>query len=276
MILSESALTVLAAVGYLIAGVAYSAFVLLRTPRLAWIGRWAAVVGVAGHTAAIGIHCSDTHRTPLLTPGETLSASAWAIVLVYVVLDFTLKQRPAALGAVSQAVAFLCLFAGAVLHRTAHGRHVAATKIDDGLISLHIVAILFAFGLLVLAFGCAVLYLAQHRMLKKKRSGGLFGKLPPLAAIERLSFGLVSFAFPLLTLGILAGAIRAVGGGLSHGWLADPIVLLSEATWLVYGLYLCLHVLADLRGPRAAYLLIGGLIFALATYFVPSAVHRFG
>jgi len=48
------------------------------------------------------------------------------------------------------------------------------------------------------------------------------------------------------------------------------------AMWVVYGIYLALHVLAHWRGVRANYLLIGGLVIAVATYFVPTVVHRFG
>ena len=82
---------------------------------------------------------------------------------------------------------------------------------------------LFAFGLLVLAFGCAALYLIQHRMLKRKRvHGGLFGKLPPLASLDQLAFALVAFAFPLLTVGLAAGIVKALTGGLRGVWGADP------------------------------------------------------
>ena len=43
-----------------------------------------------------------------------------------------------------------------------------------------------------------------------------------------------------------------------------------------YGLYLGLHAVAQWRGPRANYLLLGGLLAALVTYFIPTSAHRFG
>ena len=144
------------------------------------------------------------------------------------------------------------------------------------LISLHIIAVLFAFGLLVLAFGCAALYLIEHRILKKKKlTGGLFGKLPPLTRLESLAFALVAYAFPLLTIGLGAGIIRAATVNLHGSWIADPKVLASLVTWLVYGLYLILHTLAHWRGLRANYLLMGGLLIALITFFIPTNVHTF-
>lgn len=277
MHVQESAALVVAALGYLVASVCYGAHVMLRNPALARLARYAASIGVIGHTVAIGIHCASTHRTPFTTPHEALSASAWAIALVYLAVDLFVKPQPTALGAVAQPIAFLCLFAGSVFRS---GRATGQPAFSDAtlnstLISLHVIALLFAFGLLALAFCCAVLYLTQHWMLKQKRSGRLFGKLPPLARIDRLGFGLVSFAFPLLTIGLASGVIRAVHG-LPGGWAVDPKILLSISMWALYAVYLGLHFLAHWRGTRANYLLIGGLVIAVLTYFAPTEVHRFG
>lgn len=275
----EAGLLIAAAVGYLIASVGYGAHLLLRTPGLARGGRVAAWTAVAVQTVAIGVHCAATRETPFTTPAETLSAAAWAVALAYLVLEILLTPKPTALGALALPAAFLALFGGAVLQRAAalHVHHsVEAHILDSHVISLHILALLFAFGLLTLAFGCAALYQAQHRMLKQKRAlGGLFGRLPPLARLEQMAFTLVAFAFPLLTVGLAAGIIRAAGGGMPAGWAADPKVLASFAAWGVYGAYLALHVLAHWRGPRVNSFLIGGLLMMLATLFAPTA-HRFG
>lgn len=276
--MTEAAFLIAAAALYLLGSVAYGAFLFLRLPALALSGRLATMLAVAGHTIAIGVQCARTHQTPFTTPAETLSAGAWAIALAYLALELGLRPKPTALGAVALPAAFLCLFAGAFLHPAPPAALTSATPLlSSRLVSLHILAILFAFGLLVLAFGCAALYLAQHRMLKRKRlAGGLFGKLPPLARLDQLAFALVAFAFPLLTVGLAAGVVEALAGGFGGRWGTDPMVLTSVVTWLVYGVYLALHTLAQWRGPRANYLLLGGLLAALVTYFVPTTAHRFG
>ncbi len=276
--MTEAAFLIAAAALYLLASVAYGAFLFLRLPALALSGRLATILAVGLHTVAIGVHCARTHQTPFTTPAETLSASAWAVAIAYLALELLMKPRPTALGAVALPAAFLCLFAGAFLHSAQPAALTVATPLlNSRLVSLHILAILFAFGLLVLAFGCAALYLAQHRMLKRKRlKSGLFGLLPPLASLDHLAFALVAFAFPLLTVGLAAGVVEALAGGFGGRWGADPMVLTSVVTWLVYGVYLALHVLAQWRGPRANYLLLGGLCAALVTYFIPTTTHRFG
>ena len=277
--MTEDFLLIAAAVGYLFGSVAYGAFLTLRQPLLALAGRAATVLAVVLHTFAIGLHCARAHQTPLTTPAETLSASAWAVALAYLVLEALLTPKPTALGAVALPASFLCLLAGAFLHPASGAAldTAAAPLLNSRLVSLHILAILFAFGLLVLAFGCAALYLTQYRLLKRKQlSGGLFGKLPPLASLDHLAFALVTFAFPLLTIGLTAGIVEALIGGLPGFWGADPMVLASGVTWLCYGVYLALHTAAQWRGPRANYLLLGGLLAAVLTYFIPTTTHRFG
>lgn len=276
--MTEAAFLIAAAALYLLGSVAYGAFLFLRLPLLAGGGRLSTVLAVALHSVAIGVHCARTHQTPFTTPAETLSAGAWAVALAYLALELLLRPRPTALGAVALPAAFLCLFAGAFLHPSSPAALTPTTPLlNSRLISLHILAILFAFGLLVLAFGCAALYLAQHRMLKRKRlKSGLFGLLPPLASLDHLAFALVAFAFPLLTVGLAAGIVEVLAGRFGGHWVADPMVLTSLVTWLVYGVYLALHSLAQWRGPRANYLLLGGLLAALVTYFVPTTAHRFG
>jgi ABC-type uncharacterized transport system permease subunit len=103
----------------------------------------------------------------------------------------------------------------------------------------------------------------------------MFGKLPPMANLDRLGFILVCLAFPLLTVGLIAGGISMAAGGLHGATGSDPKVLASVLVWAIYGLYLSLHHLAQWRGPRANYLLLGGLVLVIITLFVPSA-HRFG
>lgn len=290
---TQIVLQMVSAVSYLMAAASYGAHVLLRpasvndsqkhseaTELLAKIGNVTSIIGVVSQTISIGMQCAITHRTPFITPADSVIASAWALTIAFLVLETVLRGKPIQLGAIAMPIAFLCVFAGAVLHRTKPTHvtgYVNPAIIDTSIISLHVIAFLFAFGMMVLSFACAVLYLIQHRMLKQKKSGGLFGKLPPLANIDRLMLTTVAHAFPLLTIGIIAGVISAVAGDMPKGWIADPKIIAAIITWIIYGVYLALHIVAHWRGPKASYLLIGGLLLAILTYFfIPTTVHRFG
>jgi HemX protein len=282
----EGLLLLGSAIAYLVSSVSYGASLFLERasgmstpmgrPKFARGGLWAVAAAAVLHTLSIGAHCALTHRTPFVTPAETLSASAWAIGILVIVLNLTVKPAPIAVSAVALPAAFLCLFTGAVLDPSYPRQERILPALDSHLISLHVIALIFAFGMLVLAFGCTLLYLAQHRILKHKQvRGGLFGKLPPLAILERQEYALVALAFPLLSIGLLAGVIRAAGGGWPIAAIMDLKVLASAATWSVYGVYLLLHSLAHWRGPRANYLLLGGFVVAVCTFFAPSSIHAY-
>lgn len=283
----EGLLLFFAAIGYLGASVSFSASIFLERGALASdpepqrtpIAR-AGILGVAMaavmHTLAIGVHCAVTHTIPFTNSAQTLSATAWAISLIILALRVIQGKAPVAVSAIAMPAAFLCLFTGAVLDKSYPQPQRILPSLDSSLISLHVIAILFAFGLLILAFGCAVLYLVQHRILKHKQvRGGLFGRLPSLVLLEHQEYTLVAMAFPLLTVGLIAGAIRAANGQWPSASILDLKVLASILTWAVYGLYLTLHAVAHWRGPKANYLLLAGQLVAFLTYFAPSTVHSY-
>lgn len=275
-------LLILAAVGYLIAGVLYGSQLLRAKLSPGYdpiaAGRIAGVVGLVLHTAAIGVHCAATHHAPFTVPAEALSATGWAIALIYLGLELVLwKNPPIAIGAIAFPAAFLFVFAGSAFRLAEPFGSRESRVLDSNLVSLHVLAIVFAFGLLVLAVCCALLYLLEHRLLKKKKLGSaLFSHLPPLNTVDHVAFSAVALAFPLLTIGILAGIIRAVTAGVPFGiWSGDIHTIAAGVTWAFYGAYLLAHASAGWRGLRANYLLLAGLAMALVTYIAPSTLHPF-
>jgi ABC-type uncharacterized transport system permease subunit len=247
--------------------------------RQGWLraGRAAAVLGVILHGTAIGLRCAERHSAPFTTPAESLSLLAWIVALVYLVMEALYKlsaSGPFALG-----LAFLLILLGAAEHGDGHGsltRPAQNALLSENAISLHIIATVTAIAAFALAFCCAALYLTAHRILKSKHGLIWMKRLPPLMTVEAASFTLVAVGFPLLTLGILSGLVRAIGGGLPHGWQYDPKSLLAYAVWLVYGVYLWARLGANWPPTRTAYVLLIGLILCLLLFFVPSAAHRFG
>lgn len=270
--------TVIAAIAYLAAAAHYSSVVIdkvtdRRPMRLA-IGRVLALIGVFVNTAAIGLHCITTHHTPVGSPADLLEATGWSVAIAYLALKSYMRdRRPTALGALSFTLSFLAVFTGASINAASPHRLPGKVNLDNAVVSLHVVAILFAFACLFLAVCSAVLYLFEHKMLKEKKlTGGLFGRLPPLSTLDTLSFELISFAFPLLTIGILAGAIRAISTNVP---IADLHTAMSILTLAVLGAYLAAHTSSAARGVRANYILLFGMVCAVLTYVVQNQIHHF-
>lgn len=253
---------------YLLGAVVLGANLFLRRSTLLVAGRTFAVLAVATHLLLIGLHCAARKQAPFATPAEALSALAWMVALAYLASE--LLWRLSAAGPFALALAFL-LVTGANLAPPYRGAPDPARLLSPA-ISLHITAILAAFGAFALAFCCAALYLVEHHILKSKHGLIWLKRLPPLVTVEKAAFWLVAFGFPLLTLGISAGLLN----GLKQGWYADTHLLLAAGVWAVYGLYLIARLAANWPPVRTAYVLLVGLALCLLLFFVPSATHRFG
>ena len=271
-------LNVIAAIAYLAAAALYFSAVIgavtAKRARRITIGRICALAGVFLNTAEIGYHCVTTHHTPVGTPLDLLYATGWAVAIAYLAIEWFMRdRRPMALGALSFTLSFFAIFCASAIKAKLPNRGTGSIDLDNAVVSLHVMAIMFAFTCLFLAVCCASIYIFEHRMLKQKKvAGGLFGRLPPLSTLDALSFGLVSIGFPLLSIGILAGAIRAVA---KHLPFADLHTAMALITWALLGSYLFVHASALGKGVRANYLLIFCLICALLTYMVQNQMHHF-
>lgn len=255
---------------YLLGAVLLAASLLVGRSALLSGGRTVAALAALVHAAAIGLRCAELHRAPFATPGEALSLLAWMLGLIYLASERL--WRLAAAGPFALGLAFLLvLLAG----RLGGASAPAGGLLSENAVSVHITATLAAFGAFALAFCCAALYLIERRILKSKHGLAWMKRLPPLVTVERAAFALVAFGFPLLTLGILAGLVRAVGGGMPSGWQTDPKTLLAYGVWAVYGLYLLGRLVAGWAPARTSVVLLLGLALCLLAFLAPTAAHRF-
>jgi len=90
--------------------------------------------------------------------------------------------------------------------------------------------------------------------------------LPPAAKLDNLAYRTIAFAFPVLTFGVMAGAIWAEEWwGRYWGW--DPKETGSFFTWVLYAAYLHARSTHGWRGRRAGW--IGGIAFValMITYY---------
>lgn len=90
-------------------------------------------------------------------------------------------------------------------------------------------------------------------------------RLPSLDVLDEVSYRGIAFGFPLLTIGIITGAIWAdQAWGRWWGW--DPKETWSLITWLFYGAYLHTRLTMGWRGRHSAILAVVGLVVVLFTY----------
>jgi cytochrome c-type biogenesis protein CcsB len=122
-----------------------------------------------------------------------------------------------------------------------------------------------SYAAFALSFVAGVMYLIQNREIKLKRQSIFFFRLPSIETLDYLGYKLISVGFPLLTLGIITGALWANNAWGSY-WSWDPKETWSLITWIIYASYLHARVIAGWSGRKAAYLSIIGFGCVLFTY----------
>ncbi len=124
---------------------------------------------------------------------------------------------------------------------------------------VHIVAAALAGAIFNIGGIAAILFLVRQRAERKGTVKGYLARLPQTATLDRVSYRMHAFAFPLWTFAVAAGAIWAqYAWGRFWGW--DPKETWSLVTWIVYAAYLHARATAGWKGTRAAVLAIIGLI----------------
>jgi ABC-type transport system involved in cytochrome c biogenesis permease subunit len=122
-----------------------------------------------------------------------------------------------------------------------------------------------------LAFAAGLMYLAQMRRLKLKKSHRLGFSLPSLEQTERVNRGAITVAFPLLTFGLLIGMVLSVkarslaDGGFTLSW-TDPKVISALGMWLVFAVLLHARFQPEMRGRSVMVLTIVAFAFLVFTW----------
>ncbi len=234
--------------------------------------------GFLCNTASIGLRSAITHGT-VLTGANTLVLAAWAIVLVYFVVEHLIHLKVYGTVLVPLALALLLLAQLMGAGRAAASLPpVEAALLESWLVGVHVALIVFANAGFFIGAAASVTYLALEAQLKGHRTATLFRRLPSLAHTDLIARRAISWAFPAYTAGLVLGVLRAIQTDLV-GWWADPRVMLSGLVWIVYGVYLYLHYGRDVSGRNAAYVSIAGLVLVIAlsvtARVVPIGFHVF-
>ncbi len=209
------------------------------------------------------------HACPVVNRMEAMAFVTSLLVLVCALLDFSFRMRGLTAVAVPIAAALLVGSIGL------GGTEPAVAAHQGHWLYLHISLLLAGYAAFSIAFLGGALFLYQERQLKSKRFGLLFHRLPALDATDRLTSRALLFGFPLLTLGILFGGVQAQArGALSTAWFADPKVILSLFTWVLYLVVLALRLNVKYGGKRIAFLTVLGFGFLAFTVLGASLLGR--
>ncbi|GAB4276613.1 MAG: cytochrome c biogenesis protein CcsA [Coriobacteriia bacterium] len=260
---------------YAAATVLYGYYFLDKRAVLARYARFTTGAGFILHTASILIRWAETGRFPFQGVFESLLMAAWALVLIYFVVEHLTEVKVLGTLAIPLALVAMVL---AQLNFQAPSTEMADV-LDSWRVGIHVVVINLANAGFAIGALASLGYLVQQAQLKRHTTNVLFKRLPPLGTADRLARHAIAYAFPAYTAGILLGTIRAAEFDVA-GWYLDPRVLLAFTVWLIFGAYLFLRSRTRIGSDAAARLALLGIVaviaLAVVARTVPSGFHIFG
>jgi cytochrome c-type biogenesis protein CcsB len=250
-----------------IASLFYFAGMLLYLGYIVSLKEWvskvataAVIAGFASHSLALLTRYVEAGYTPVTNLYESLSFFAWMIIGILLITH--LKYQIKVLGAFLTPIALVLMVFGLALPKQ-------IVPLSPVLKSFwHPFHVFFAFlgnAIFTLAFCCGILYLIQEHQLKAKKMGAITRRLPSLKVLDDLNYQALKFGFPLLTLGIITGAIWAEYAW-GRYWNWDPKETWSLITWFLYAALLHQRLTVGWRGRKAAIMAIVGFLAALFTF----------
>jgi cytochrome c-type biogenesis protein CcsB len=123
---------------------------------------------------------------------------------------------------------------------------------------IHVVSAIIATGAFTIGGIASVLYLVKER--RGDRAGtGYLARVPGTAELDRLSYRMHAFGFPVWTFAVLITGPIWAHQAWSTYWNWDPKEVWAFITWVVYAAYLHARATAGWRGRNAAMLALVGL-----------------
>jgi cytochrome c-type biogenesis protein CcsB len=243
-------------------------------------GRIAIGLTVAAWLAHIG--CIVTrglaaHRVPWGNMYEFVLAACLVGATAWLVL---LRRRPMVrpLGLFVSLVLVLLLGTDALRLYTKVGPLMPA--LNSYWLKIHVTAAITASGILLVGFVAAALTLIRtgYEAGKDRFPYTLGDRLPASDGLERLTFRVHAFAFPIWTFAIICGAIWAEAAwGRYWGW--DPKETWSFVAWVLYAGYLHARATPSVKRTVATWIAVIGWVAMMVNLFgvnlVISGLHSY-
>jgi cytochrome c-type biogenesis protein CcsB len=243
---------------YLLSAILYL-WHLIRTGKLASkVATTTLGTGWVIHTASLIVRTVAAERPPFLNLYEYLLSMTWGCVLVYLLVEFKVKNKSLGSFAVPLITVF-ALFAA----RLPSEVNPTLPALKSAWRVPHISTAILAYASFALAFAMGIMYLIREQADKKENSPWST-RLPAAKTLDTLMYRTVAFGFLMQTALIVTGAIWAqYAWGRYWGW--DPKETWALITWLIYAAYLHMRVTMGWRGRRSAIVCIVGFAVTMFT-----------
>ena len=257
----EHPVVVLTAVLYGASAAGYAANFWSGTTLRARVGTWGLLLGWVVHSAFLTNLAVSLGRFPLSS--EILpSLCAWLVVIVYLYLELTTRDR--SLGAlIVPIVTLLHVLAAFNLSGVQEVPQVVHT---GRWFQLHVLTYILAYAGFAISCVSSIMYVLLLGEIQAKHLGFFYDRLPPLETLNEINNRAATFGFVFLTAGILSSSVWA-HIYLNRIWVwGMPAFAPLLIAWVIYGGHLFARLMAGWRGKRAAFLSIAGFTLVILVF----------
>jgi cytochrome c-type biogenesis protein CcsB len=241
---------------------------------------------------------------PLSNLYESLLFFTWGITFIILVVETTTSLK--LVGAVVTPLAmFIIGFATLSLPDGMQKAAPLVPALKSNWLMMHVSIMMFSYSTLIIGSLLSIVFLVLTKdkevVLKGSSLGGnlssmqntntiskvqydigdgvLEKKLSLLETLDNLSYRIIGLGFPLLTIGIIAGAVWANEAWGSY-WSWDPKETWALITWLVFAAYLHTRITKSWQGKGPAILASLGFVVVWVCYlgvnFLGKGLHSYG
>jgi ABC-type transport system involved in cytochrome c biogenesis permease subunit len=232
----------------------------LGRPALRWLAVAAGSAGLVAHTLYL-----VAKQPPLIWQFGWMLFVAWVLAIFY--LTGAIHYRRQTWGVFVLPLVIGLLAVGVLLGLPPDD----APRPRDELLSpdrlwerVHAGVLLLATVGVCIGFLASLMYLIQAHRLRTKALPGQGMKLLSLERLEAMNRRALLLAFPLLSAGVIAGAVLIAQGSESVGW-TDARVLSTLVLWTVFALLMYLRIGHHLRGRQVALMTIAAFVMLLVS-----------
>nr|YP_009395952.1 cytochrome c biogenesis protein ccs1 [Dasya naccarioides]ARW65138.1 cytochrome c biogenesis protein ccs1 [Dasya naccarioides] len=240
----------------------------------------------------------NNHYFPLSNLYESLLFLTWSITFLQIIL--TNKINSKLIGAITTPVSlFIISFASISLPHNMQTASPLVPALKSNWLMMHVTVMIVSYGTLIIGSLLSILFLiisggkavqiqGNSNSYKKKllmeynnsSSNKIkYNRINLLESIDNLSYRIIGFGFPLLTVGIIAGAVWANEAWGSY-WSWDPKETWALITWITFAIYLHTRLNRSWQGKKPAILASVGFIVIWICYlgvnFLGKGLHSYG
>nr|YP_009297011.1 cytochrome c biogenesis protein [Ceramium japonicum]AOM66354.1 cytochrome c biogenesis protein [Ceramium japonicum] len=237
----------------------------------------------------------NNHYFPLSNLYESLVFLTWGLTFIQLILE---KQNQSKLiGAINLPIALFTIgFASLALPNEMKEASPLVPALRSNWLMMHVSVMMISYSTLIIGSLLSILFLIVSKGKNIELQGSSYNtkiktnfiinsisrkynRLNLLESIDNLSYRVIGLGFPLLTIGIISGAVWANEAWGSY-WSWDPKETWALITWLIFAIYLHTRLNKAWNGKKPALIASLGFIVVWICYlgvnFLGKGLHSYG